>query len=353
VPIIPSREGHKRVLVFLCPLLLLFYPLSSADQLKEEDPTPYRIIDTHEHIQSREEAHKLLAAMDREGIQCIVLVGSPSELIFASEEDGLRFANPEKNDEELLAIVRNFPGRFLAFATYSPKDVHVLGKFKDFLQRGGTGLKLYGGHYLYHDQLGVPLDAPHLMELYAFCERQRVPIVFHANARLYWKELKRALDAHPNLVVNLAHFCMSLIDLERIREIFDSYPNVYSDVSFGAAEFAYPAFRWVADRNDQYRAFLQRYKGRFLFATDMVLTEHPRMDEDYAAKMFRAYRAFLEKDLYTNILIEEYLETLGGEKRDLKSVLRGLALNPDSLRHIYELNPQRFLGIENTKTRKQ
>ena len=337
----------------MCLLLLLIYPLSSADQLKEEDPTPYRIIDTHEHIQSREEAQKLLAAMDREGIECIVLVGSPSELIFGSEEDGLRFANPEQNNEELLRIVRNFPGRFLAFATYSPTDVHVLMKFRDFLRRGGTGLKLYGGHYLYHDQLGVPLDAPHLMELYGFCERRRVPIVFHANARFYWKELKRVLDAHPNLVVNLAHFCMSLIDLERMQEIFDSYSNVYSDVSFGAAEFAYPAFRWVADRNDQYQAFVQRYKGRFLFATDMVLTEHPTMDEDYAAEMFQAYRAFLEKDLYTNILIEEYLETLGVEKSGLKRVLRGLALDPNTLRHIYELNPQRFLGIENIKTPKR
>jgi len=325
------------------------HPLSSADPLKDEDPARYRIIDTHEHIQSRQEAQKLLAAMDREGIECIVLVGSPTELLFGGNADGLRFVNPEQNNEELLVIVRNFPGRFFAFATYSPKDVDVLGKFRDFLQRGGTGLKLYVGHYLYHDQLGVPLDAPHLMELYAFCERQHVPIVFHANARFYWKELKRVLDAYPNLVVNLAHFCMSLIDLERIREIFDCYPNVYADVSFGAAEFAYPAFRWVAERNDQYRTFIQRYKDRFLFGTDMVLTEHPSMDESYAVKMFRAYRSFLEKDRYTNILIEEYLETLGGEERGLERVLRGLELDPDTLRHIYECNPRRFLGIEHAR----
>lgn len=348
---LPNKAAHRRLLALSCLLFVLFRSPSSGEPLKEEDRPHDCIIDTHEHIQSRQEAQKLLTAMDREGIERVVLVGSPSELLFGGNSKGLCFGNPEQNNEELLAIISIYPQRFFAFATYSPKDVHAVGKLRDFLQRGGTGLKLYTGHYLYHDRLGVPLDAPHLMDLYAFCERQRVPIVFHANARFYWKELEHVLDAYPNLVVNLAHFCMSLIDLERIQKIFDRYPNVYADVSFGAAEHAYPAFRWVAERRDRYRAFVQRYKDRFLFATDMVLTDHPAMDEIYVEKMFRGYRAFLEKDRYTNSLIEEYLEAFGTEEKGLESVLRGLELDADTLRHIYVRNPKRFLGIEHARRR--
>jgi len=191
------------------------------------------------------------------------------------------------------------------------------------------------------------------MELYGYCEKERVPIVFHANARLYWAELKHVLDTYPNLVVNLAHFCMALIDPERIQEIFDNYPHVYADISFGAAEYAYPAFCWVAERRAQYRAFVLRYKERFLFATDMVLTDNPAMDKDYAAAMFRGYRDFLEKDRYTNILIKEYLDTEGKKEQAAEGFLRGLQLDRETLRYIYELNPKRFLGMEKPQRTKR
>lgn len=302
----------------------------------------FSIIDAHEHIQSRNEAAKLLASMDRHGIASTVLVASPQELFFEAEGDEF-FLQPDINSDELLAINRAYPGRFYAFATFSPDDADALEKLKRFIDDGGTGLKLYNGHVAYHDRLGVPLNAPQLMPLYEYCERNRIPIVFHANARFYWDELKAVLDAYPKLIVNLPHYCMALINIERMSEIFDRYPNVYSDISLGHYEFAYPALEWVSKRIDQYRAFITKYSDRFLFGTDMVLTSNPAEDETYIGDMITAYRRYLENETYTNILIDYYTEDFGTGQE--QRIFKGLHLDHETLRKIYEINPRHFLGI--------
>ncbi len=334
--------------VYGVPLLYMFLsllpscastPPDNGANIKRE----YNIIDSHEHIYSMEEAYKLIQAMREQNVIRTVLVGSPKELFYnTGDESG--FTDSEWNNNEILQISKRHPEVFYAFATFRPDDPRILEKLKAFLQNGGKGLKLYNGHINFHDKFHTRLDAPHLMEVYEYCEKNRIPIIFHANARLYWPELKNVLDKYPNLVVNLPHFCMSLIDLNRMEEIFNNYPNVYTDVSLGHYRFAYPALQYVSDRWQTYRDFILKYRSRFLFATDMVFSPHTGYDVEYASLMISGYRDFLEKRRYTNILIDEYLMSINQLKTKDNGYFNGLELDVVTLRYIYEENPKRFLG---------
>lgn len=332
-----------------CFVLILFFTSCTCYDRQTELLPPlslsrqYQIIDAHEHIKSRADAYKYLKAMDEQNVQAMMLVASPQDVLDSANVE--IFGDPEGNNEELLAIVRKHPDRFYAFATFRPDDKDMLAKLKRFLDAGGTGLKLYNGHVNYYDKFAIRLDAPHMLEVFAFCEKNSVPVIFHANARFYWDELKNILDAYPELIVNLPHYCMALIEPERMREIFERYPNTYSDISLGYYEFAYPALEYISERWQAYRDFVREYKDRFLFAADMVLTDAEATDTEYVALMIDGYRDFLEKKHYTNIVIDEYLVGRDLSKTKRNGYFYGLALDADTLSYIYEYNPKRFLGL--------
>ena len=305
----------------------------------------YDIINVHEHIQDKNQAYKYSKVIKINTINSIVLVGSPKEVLVEMDEDKMRFTDSERNNNELLEISRNAPGMFYPFATYSPDDIHIVEKLKVFLKNGGHGLKLYNGHYRFYDIFKIRLDAPHMMEAFAYCEKNRVPIIFHVNSRYYWLELKNILDTYPNLIVNLPHFCMSLIDLDRIAQILNTYPNVYTDMSCGEGELAYTTLKYISRYWNLYRGLIQTYKDRFLFATDMVLTNDPGKDENYVKEVFACYRKMLEDKTYTGILIDQYLENNQVVKTKENSLFNGLQLDTDTMQHIYEINPKNFLGV--------
>lgn len=331
-----------RFLLLLIPLVLFFpgitEPAAGSDDL--------RVVDVHEHLLSSNEIPKLETAMDLHGISATVLVASPLEVLGRGETRQGGFTNPEWNNYELLHISKKAPGKFYAFATYSPADTRMLEKLKVFIKNGGRGLKLYNGHYLFYDRFQIPLDAPHMMAVYAWCEENRIPIIFHLNSRYYWSELRHILDTYPGLTVDLPHFCMSLVDLDRICEIFDSYENVYSDISLGEGALGYTSLEYVSRYRDLFRMLVLKYKTRFLFGTDMVITDDPAKDEAYAAGVVDGYRRFLEQERYTSVLFEKYLEDMNIEKTEETLLLNGLHLDEDTLKHIYEINPGKFLGLD-------
>lgn len=329
----------------IAALFFFLFVAAGPARAGEDISRRFEIIDAHEHVGTKECVPGLLRAMAKVGVAKMVLLSSPKELLYGKgDKDGI-FTDPEANNEELIAIERMHPGVFFGFATFAPDDVNMLEKLKGFIARGGTGLKLYNGHYDFYGRYKILLDAPHLMEVYAYCEKNRVPVIFHANSRLYWDELKHALDAHPKMVVNLPHFTMALITPSRMREIFDSYPNAYTDVSLGYHEWAYPSLEFISSRTGLFRKLIKKYKRRFLFGADMVLNRVSREDETYVYRMILGYRSFLERSRYTNILIEQFFTERGEPDIEEIRYLNGLNLDDDTLRHIYETNPRRFLGI--------
>lgn len=307
---------------------------------------PGAIIDIHEHILSRDEADRFRLAIEAHNLAAIGLVGSPREVLFEVPEESARFTDAAGNNSELLQISRREPNRFHAFATFSPDDRRILPKLKKFIAAGGRGLKLYNGHYRFYDIFNIPLDAPHLMPVYQYCEENRIPITHHVNSRYYWKELKNILDTHPDLVINLPHFCMSLVNLDRIAEIFNAYPHVYTDISCGEGKLAYTTLAYISRYWELYRGLIVTYKTRFLFAADMVITADPQKDARYVEAVIRNYRHLLESATYTGVLLDRYLEARAIQKTAENSIFNGLQLDRETLQLIYTENPKRFLGIK-------
>ncbi len=334
------RTGLLIGLGFLAPLI---ETAIAQETLKKP---PCAIIDVHEHLLSRKQADRFHLALKKHNLASISLVASPKEVLYDVDEKNARFTNAEWNNNELLQISRTAPDQFLAFATYSPDDHHIVAKLKAFIAQGGRGLKLYNGHYRFYEIFNIPLDAPHLMPVYRYCATNRIPITYHVNSRYYWKELKHVLDTFPKLVVNLPHFCMSLVNLDRIAEIFNHYPNVYTDMSCGEGEFAYTNLAYISRYWQLYRELIVTYKTRFLFAADLVIADDPQKDAVYVEKVIERHRHLLESGTYNGILIDRYLEERGIPKTAENSIFNGLQLDRETLKLIYSENPKRFLGVE-------
>ncbi len=345
---IPTAKTETYLFLKIYFLVLVLLPPAAVAKtalpgLKEP---PGAIIDVHEHILSKRQADRFQLAIEKHNLAGIGLVASPREVLFEIPEEKARFTDAAGNNAELLKISRGDPDRFHTFATFSPNDRHIVVKLKQFIANGGRGLKLYNGHYRFYDIFSIPLDAPHLMPVYQYCAENRIPITYHVNSRYYWKELKHVLDTYPELVVNLPHFCMSLVNLDRIAEIFNAYPNVYTDISCGEGELAYTTLAYISRYWELYRELIITYKSRFLFAADMVITADPKKDARYVEAVIRNYRHLLESTTYDGVLLDRYLEARAITKTPENSIFNGLQLDSETLQLIYTENPRRFLGIE-------
>ncbi len=286
------------------------------------------IINMHEHIQSIGEGDKLIEAMDKNNISVTVLLGSPRQTLYFKGG----FSGYDENNEELLKIAEAYPGRFIIYPTINPLDKDKLEKFKKYIEKGATGLKLYTGHTLFYN---VSLDNPTMDEIYEYCEDNGIPIMFHVNPYYYQDEFENFLKKYPNLRVICPHFCLSSINDERLRYLLDTYPNLYSDISFGFDPYAEDGFKRVSKNPEKFRDIFEKYQDRFLLGTDNVITNHPKKDTEWISNFLKCYRDMLEKENYNCFLINE--------------TLNGLNLDKKILKKIYEDNPKKFLRIESKK----
>lgn len=302
-------------------------------------------INTHEHIQSEAEVPKLLAVMDGLGIERTVLVGSSWFTITLNEDVG--FTRYDENNEALLQIVERWPGRFEAWPTVTPEDPEMLPKFRSLVERGATGLRLYLGHgfrarktgkYFFHTR---PLDDPAMLPLYAFCEEQFIPICFHVNPGPktpgFAQEFIAVLTQFPDLKVICPHFMLSSIKDSRLREFLDTFPNVYSDISFGHDDYLRAGLQRVSRDPAKFRALFMEYPDRFMFGTDCVITNYHVKDEDWIRARYQSYLDLLGKATYQS-------PVLPGE------TLNGLALPPDLLNRILRDNYLAFKAKKPTGT---
>ena len=284
--------------------------------------TPYAIVNVHEHIQSPAEAPKLLEAMDAAGIAHTVLVGSPKETIVGKGG----FVEYDENNARVLTIQSTYPERFSAFVTVNPRDPDKLRKFEGYLRAGAKGLKLYSGHSNFYD---LPLTDASMEPVYASLEQRRIPVLWHVNLGKFGGEFNAVLARHPRLIVILPHLGLSSIKLERLESLMDRYPALYTDLSFGYDPFLIAALQRISRNPAKYRQFIARYRDRVLFGTDMVVTKHKRKSAAWLAGVMQCYRGMLEAARYRCALINEELN--------------GLALDAETLRQIYEINPGRVL----------
>ena len=330
---------------------------------------PTVIIDTHEHIASLQEADALFEANQKLGISKTVLLASPTETLTLNGHKS--FTGYRENMEELLQIAEKYPGYFLPFCTVNPLDADAAEYIQNCIKSGGKGIKLYNGHSYYYDVFQLPLDSPRMDPIYSYAEREQIPVLFHINLGNYEEELRRLLNAHPDMVVSIPHFMVSSIHLDKVTRLLDDYPNVYTDISFGSPEYMAAGFRRISQNPGKYIDFMLEYSDRVLFGADMVLTDSDSKGVDFIQEVTQCYMNLLSekrfecepvKNYYESQLtqqqerykdcapkegdycsaIEKKISTYQ-ERYDDVVRLNGLRLSQSILRRIYESNPLRFL----------
>jgi len=318
------------IVLFICACTSVNNQVIKSNIIPEEREQ-ITIINAHEHIQSLAQAEKFLESMDKANISKTFLLGSPKATIYG----GQGFEDPDSNNAEILNIIHEYPDRFEALCTIDPRDIDKLEKLQDCVREGSKGLKLYSGHYaMFYKYLG-PLNTTEMDEIYSYCEKNNIPILFHINLgkENLLGEFEDILKRYPDLIINCPHFCLSSIKISRLRYLFDNYPNVYTDVSFGY--FVEDGLKRISNNASMYHDFIIKYRNRFMFGTDMVVTANKRKTAEWIYNLTMCYRDMLEKSNYQCVVAP-----------DFSGNFNGLNLDKDTLKIIYEDVPKEFLNMD-------
>lgn len=290
----------------------------------------FKIVNIHEVVQSSKESEVLFDAMRQVSIVSTVLVGTPNEIIYYTGDEG--FSGYDQNNREILDVQESNPKRFMAFCTLDPADPDYMTVVEECVEDGAQGFKLYAGHSFFYSK---PLDDESLSPFYAYVEENRLPLIFHVNSAKYQEEFENVLKLYPDMPVICPHFCLTSKNLQRLSYLFDTYPNLSTDISFGSESYFFEGLARLSESPETYREFITKYADRFFYGTDVVITDYEGKDEDWLSALFRAYRDLLEKETFTVELGDNPAHEYNG-----------LALDDATLEMIYESNWERLMSGE-------
>ncbi len=318
---------------------------AAPDKAAELEPSTaplksFQVVNAHEHLFSRKYLNKYLAACQRTGVAKTLFVASSEFTLKGKGADQAK--GNEENTEELLAAANEHPDAIIPFCTIYPGDPQKLEKIKEFVARGAKGLKLYNGHGNFHSS---PMDTEDMMPVYAYCAETGLPICWHVNYPNYKEEFIRILEKFPQLRAIVPHFGVTFFrpgstDWNEFEQLFDRYPNLYTDTSFGTREILVSGLETVSRRPDIFKAFIRKHSDRVLFGTDMVITGNKEKTEDWIAAINTVCREVLEKDAYCFPLAAKGAKYATKDPDNERGVFRGLGLDDETLRKIYETNIQ-------------
>ncbi len=318
--------------------------IAEIDPASKERRAAFKIINAHEHVQSFSNIPLLLKVMEDCQIDKMILLGTSKYTFFLNPKYG--FSEYDKNNEEIINISKKYPDKFIALGTIDPRDEDKLEKLKKFIAAGAKGVKLYNGHgYFYDHYFNLPLDDPEMMEVYEYCEAEGIPILYHINSGRFLDQMERILQAFPDLVIVAPHFILTSSNLTLLSRLLDTYPNLYTDISFGHPDFQVAGFKRISYNAVAFREFMQKYRERINFGTDIVITSYRAKSRSYIDDVILSYFDMLEKEEFTlPDSICKMMSKKAREQTDSKTVYRGLNLDDETLRMIYYDNAERIFG---------
>ncbi|MGB2783413.1 MAG: amidohydrolase family protein [Atribacterota bacterium] len=318
--------------------------IAEMDPATRERRADFKIINAHEHVQSFSNIHLLLKVMEDCQMEKMILLGSAKYTIYLNPKYG--FSEYDKNNDEIINISKKYPDKFIALCTIDPRDEDKLEKLKKFMADGAKGLKLYNGHgYFYDNFFHLPLDDSGMMEVYQYCEEQEIPILYHINSGRFLDQMERILQAFPDLVVVAPHFILTSRNLTLLSRLLDTYPNLYTDISFGHPDFQVAGFNRISYNAVAFREFMQKYRDRINFGTDIVITSYQAKSRSYIDDITLSYFDMLEKEEFTLPgSIYKMMSKKAREQTDPDTVYSGLNLDDETLRMIYRDNAERIFG---------
>jgi hypothetical protein len=204
---------------------------------------------------------------------------------------------------DALHLKAHYPDRVYVFgglniAAYfmAPDQVgELFAGYVDLLMAAGCdGIKMIEGKPDMRKMLPIPaFDSPAFAPYWEKMEQAQIPIVFHVNdPEEFWDEnqvpdwavdqgwfygdgsfihneaqyteIENVLARHPNLKVIFAHFFFMSVQLPRLAELLDKYPNIYVDLTPGIEMY----HNFSANIQAAHDFFI-KYQDRIIFGTDI------------------------------------------------------------------------------------
>ncbi|HEX6160691.1 MAG TPA: amidohydrolase family protein [Thermoanaerobaculia bacterium] len=309
----------------------------------------FPFIDVHNHQRGTADVEKLVADMDRIGMQVMVNLSGGTG---AALQQGL------------ATLRAKHPQRFVAFANIDLRKIdepdfgrNAARQLEEDVKNGAVGLKIFKnlGMFL-TDASGkrVPTDDPRLDPIWKKAGELKIPVLIHTGEPVAfwspvdrnnerWLELQQFPDRrrddaskfasfeqtmaeqhnlfrkHPKTIFINAHLGWFGHDLGRLGKLLDELPNVYTEIGAVLHE--------LGRQPKAARAFLIKYQDRVLMGKDIW---NP---EEYAT-----YFRVLETE-------DEYFDYY--RKRHAFWKMYGLGLPDDVLKKIYYKNALKLMpGID-------
>ena len=299
----------------------------------------YPFVDVHNHQWTMPEQDLAALVEDMDALGMVVMVNlSGRGFRRAENPDGsFRLAYQERGwlERSITSARQQAPGRFLVFTNLELESFgepgwrdRTLRQLEEDAAAGAAGLKIYKSLGLDAVDAGgerIAVDDPRLDPVWAKCGELGLVVLIHTgepasfwqpkdrtNERLFemiekperWRgapgeypswetvmaEQHRVFLRHPDTTFINAHFGWLANDLDRLGELLDAAPNVYTEFGAVIAELGrQPRFA---------RKWLVRYQDRVLFGKDTWRPdEYPlyfrvlETDDDYI-QYFRRRHAF-------------------------------------------------------------
>jgi predicted TIM-barrel fold metal-dependent hydrolase len=312
------------------------------------------MIDNHIHIWNMDDdLDAICADFDSVGIDkaVIVCVSNANDASVNHNVPGLRakIAHPDR--------FYLFPGCDYSHAYDAYRHEQSLSfseQVARYAEIGADGWKMLEGKPGSHKQ---PLDSPFYEDLFQALTDHKLPLLIHVGDPVeFWNpdtlpqwampdwgydetsptldslrnETYGMLKAFPDMTVILAHSFFMGYELDRAREVLDTYPNAVFDLAPGVEMF----FGYSQDL-DASRAFFTDYQDRILFGTDRGVAEMPA-----------AHRS----DMITRFLSTE--DSFDPPHDDIvmwpddRAPIVGLGLSPAIVTKITRSNVERLVGNE-------
>lgn len=180
--------------------------------------------------------------------------------------------SPFGNNEEIMTIVQKYPSKFSWMCNVDEGDPRNLYELLSYYkERGAIGI----GELMINKRL----DHPFLQALFTAAEKLNLPITIHMSPKEGYSYgvvddpglplLENVLKTYPSLKI-LGHspiFWNELHGDGRLLELFETYPNLYGDLSANSGGNAIM-------KNESFGlSFLERFSDRLFFATDMLTAD--------------------------------------------------------------------------------
>ena len=234
--------------------------------------------------------------------------------------------------------------------------------------KGCTGIKMLEGKPNIRKAFPVPdFDSETWESYWTEAERTQIPIIMHMNdPETFWdasrvdafaksagwfyddtyvnnedqySQMDRVLVRHPELRILFPHFYFMSMQLERLADIFDRYPNVYTDVTPGTELILNMG---AAKHHEAACRFFTKYQDRILYGTDIggrqVIRDEPAsLNLEESRARVDLVRTFLETEGEYLLADDGAYFTGRGEAR-----IKGLGLPDNVLEKICRKNYRTF-----------